>query len=405
MKCQLILALVSSVIASKCAKPAVRREVRDLSEFDLKQFIGAVNALHNEKDASGMSSYDNFTKTYIDNMRNLHQTPYFLPWHRAFLRNFERELHRVNPNVTLPYWDWSVDSQAPHTSPVLSPMFFGSTGNQAGDYCITDGPFSNWTMAYPTPHCLRRSFDEDAEVSPMPLPESIFLSLNEPKYSDFSQDMEIKQSYVHTTIGGYHGDLTKAFSPNDPLFYLHHTFIDMLWAKWQHMHPDATQFEGLSYHKGVSPSDKLAPFTATVAQTLDTRSKSLCYVYPEYPSLIFTRNVPDSVIDAIEKQSTKNPIIHGSYGNETLGSLASKAPTLPINTTDKSENFDYPSRHHSHARAVEPLPISYIRDNDMDLERVRSFEANEKTLVNYVNENPDFVSHASLQARINRYYV
>ena len=28
-------------------------------------------------------------------------------------------------------------------------------------------------------------------------------------------------------------------SPGDPVFYLHHCWIDLLWARWQGDHPDA----------------------------------------------------------------------------------------------------------------------------------------------------------------------
>jgi tyrosinase len=28
-------------------------------------------------------------------------------------------------------------------------------------------------------------------------------------------------------------------SPNDPVFWLHHAYVDKLWAEWQQRHPEA----------------------------------------------------------------------------------------------------------------------------------------------------------------------
>jgi hypothetical protein len=60
-------------------------------------------------------------------------------------------------------------------------------------------------------------------------------------------------------------------SPADPLFWLHHAFIDKIWADWQALHPGVNP---------SNPSEILQPLpimTRTVAQVLDTRA--LGYVY------------------------------------------------------------------------------------------------------------------------------
>jgi len=36
-----------------------------------------------------------------------HLSSLLLPWHREFISRFEKALQTVNPNVTLPYWDWT----------------------------------------------------------------------------------------------------------------------------------------------------------------------------------------------------------------------------------------------------------------------------------------------------------
>jgi hypothetical protein len=42
---------------------------------------------------------------------------------------------------------------------------------------------------------------------------------------------------VHRWIGG---DMLSMTSPNDPIFFLHHSNVDRIWAKWQLEHPDQT---------------------------------------------------------------------------------------------------------------------------------------------------------------------
>jgi tyrosinase len=39
--------------------------------------------------------------------QNAHGTPYFLPWHRAYLYFFERALQDEVPDATLAWWDWA----------------------------------------------------------------------------------------------------------------------------------------------------------------------------------------------------------------------------------------------------------------------------------------------------------
>ncbi|HFJ9281631.1 TPA: tyrosinase family protein [Bacillus cereus] len=40
----------------------------------------------------------------------IHQSAMFLPWHRQFTRHFKLELQKINPNLSIPYWDWTVDN-------------------------------------------------------------------------------------------------------------------------------------------------------------------------------------------------------------------------------------------------------------------------------------------------------
>jgi Common central domain of tyrosinase len=48
---------------------------------------------------------------------NAHGTPYFLPWHRAYLYFFERALRDRVERATLAWWDWRTGPQRPAQVP------------------------------------------------------------------------------------------------------------------------------------------------------------------------------------------------------------------------------------------------------------------------------------------------
>jgi tyrosinase len=48
---------------------------------------------------------------------NVHGTPYFLPWHRAYLYFFERALRYRVERAMLAWWDWRTGPQRPAQLP------------------------------------------------------------------------------------------------------------------------------------------------------------------------------------------------------------------------------------------------------------------------------------------------
>ena len=80
------------------------------------------------------------------------------------------------------------------------------------------------------------------------------------------------------------GDAT---SPNDPVFFLHHCYIDLLWEKWKKQHPTSDPYLPASGTPGYDLASKLvfnkagkpAPWAGSwkVKDTLDTTSLGYTY--------------------------------------------------------------------------------------------------------------------------------
>ncbi|MFD7556928.1 MULTISPECIES: tyrosinase family protein [unclassified Streptomyces] len=216
--------------------------------------------------------------------RVAHRAPSFLPWHRRFLLDFELHLQRVDPKVSLPYWDWTVDRSP--TSPLWAADFMGGI-TRARDGQVLDGPFAasagKWaiTVGVDSRQYLRRTLG--AGTPQLPTKDEVNSILSMPEYdvapfnsasNGFRNNLEGWRGInihnrVHMWVGG---QMTSAASPNDPVFWLHHAFIDMLWAEWQVRNPKSTYVPATPTANVVDLHAVMSPWTdVTPADMLDHR--------------------------------------------------------------------------------------------------------------------------------------
>ncbi|RKP27360.1 hypothetical protein SYNPS1DRAFT_12780, partial [Syncephalis pseudoplumigaleata] len=216
------------VDALTCERIQERRDILSLSESERTAFFKALRTFQSE---SRPFTYDTLAKIHDDYNAEVHGTARFLVWHRVFTRVLEYELQRIDPSVTIPYWDWSINSQAPHEHPIFSSTWAGGNGRPE-DGCVVDGWFADWRPAYPSPGCLMRKFRGAPGLNPFYPPEVLrYISDESKTYAAFNELLELSpHNVIHYTIGGHMG---MSFSPSDPLFFLHHSFVDLLWAQWQ----------------------------------------------------------------------------------------------------------------------------------------------------------------------------
>jgi hypothetical protein len=119
----------------------VRREIRTLSKEDLDNTLDAMYSLWNTPQETGQTKYGkNF-----NNIEVLHKLIYFssswrdgdhihegigyLPQHIKLLNMFESSIQSINQSLSLPYWDFTIDSSlglALEQSDIMTSTYFGS---------------------------------------------------------------------------------------------------------------------------------------------------------------------------------------------------------------------------------------------------------------------------------------
>ena len=99
----------------------VRRELRTLTESDADLFFATAKTIWDVDSEDGKIKYGNdfeniefFTSLHgelagAQDCDHIHDGMAFVPFHIAISMKFEKALQAINPQVTLPYWDYSID--------------------------------------------------------------------------------------------------------------------------------------------------------------------------------------------------------------------------------------------------------------------------------------------------------
>jgi tyrosinase len=202
----------------------VRKDANALTVSERSRFVSALAVLN----GAGTGGFTRFRDMHREASREeAHGLAGFLPWHRAYLLDFERALQAIDPRVTLPYWRF--DRPAPN---LFSRDFLG-VSNSAGVVQFSSvNPLQFWATDSQTGINRRPAFDT-AMGTPNILVEAATLRLGGPanQYVGFDDLEANPHGRAHTSFGGYIGSIDTA--ARDPLFFLLHANVDRLWGKWQ----------------------------------------------------------------------------------------------------------------------------------------------------------------------------
>ncbi|EGD75879.1 mantle protein 9 [Salpingoeca rosetta] len=253
--CQTCFCATDGTVSCQCV-PRPRREIRDMTPQEIAAFVDAVNALYE----SGM--WSTLAEMHLNAGPQAYGNPRFLPWHREFLSQVEMAMRDATGNcdLVIPYWDWTIDAMSPETSPVWN--IVGGDGRNM-DSCVMDGPFAHFSP------CIERSWDASWG---MPSFDDVAAALAQSNYEDMAAALEALHADPRMCVGG---TMVSHMAPYDPIFVMHHAYIDKLWEDWMTTLDNGHQFPQHMMHT------TLDPFPRTPADVLNSES-ALCvgYLHP-----------------------------------------------------------------------------------------------------------------------------
>ena len=308
----------------------IRKNIRSLTASERAAFI---NSLLTLKRRGGYDKYVHWHHQVMvptthpwepqdPNYRNgAHLGPAFLPWHREMLMQLEADLRAIDAQVALPYWDWTEDAEEPKKSPVWTDQWMGGDGSTSDHDRVQTGAFSHRNGSWPVP-----AYPENGETEPglkrrfgdlvgsLPTTEDVAMAMREGLYDTPPYDSgpytrgfrnrlegwitqrgdpQVKtpgsqlHNRVHLWIGG---NMLAMTSPEDPVFFLHHCYVDKIWADWQAQRaldnpqwaPHYTPMSGGPL--GHNFDDVLKPWTNKIKDVMDIQALGYEYA-PSTPSL------------------------------------------------------------------------------------------------------------------------
>jgi tyrosinase len=235
-----------------------------------KKYIRGFQRLATKQPGEELSLMQKYTLTHLNTTEfNKHGTAAFFPWHRKFLHELEtafRDLGGPFSCFSMPYWDW--------THPDAQELIINSgLGGDSLGLCMTgNSGFGEGDYEPYAGDCLVRDVQEDCYTFST-FEEIMDIIDSSHQYNEFWPRIESYPHGVpHVCIGGS-GQFGNYASPDDPIFYLHHCFIDYLWALWQ----DCNDYDfavGINMDKDVYYGDfdaemRMAPVPVTGSSTAE----------------------------------------------------------------------------------------------------------------------------------------
>ncbi|KAH3771304.1 hypothetical protein DPMN_172618 [Dreissena polymorpha] len=207
----------------------VRRDIRVLSVTERHKLFRAFNVLYK----TGVLA--RFGRLHGIQTLRKHSGASFLPWHRVFTAAVEEKLREIDPEVSLPYWDFTMDTYLPLPSESImwSSCFVGN-----GNGTVLEGPFRNMYGGLNT--LIERDIAQNGTrlINKDDIDKLMGLCFyanittgNDPNYHQKVNNLEVLHDGVHDWVGG---DMSYGeYASYDPVFFMIHAFIDYIWEQFR----------------------------------------------------------------------------------------------------------------------------------------------------------------------------
>lgn len=241
----------------------IRREVRSLTDDTLQWYAKAVWVMKQRQPTDPTSWW------YQAGMHGSHEAPkelfngckhgswYFVAWHRMYVYYFERIVRAaMGPagpkDWALPYWNYGRNGEY-----ASIPDAFRSPTEQSGN----ENPL--YVEERRRPSGGRPGINEGAILPPQITTDAVAMGRpqfvgtaefgggeappNEQFWNQTGRLEQTPHNDVHVSVGGPGGWMTDPDeAAKDPIFWLHHSNIDRIWAEWNANHSDPAQAEWLN---------------------------------------------------------------------------------------------------------------------------------------------------------------
>jgi tyrosinase len=204
----------------------IRTDHREMTPGQKTAYLNAVNEIRHIIDMAAFHA-TNFNTPIHSTNSGTGNGKQFLSWHRVHQLEMEemlREAGTINAEyITIPYWDW-------RTERTVSGITWDDAGFLAlsglhPDLQLTRS-LSSVTLASTTDVNNLIALTGSLYSATTPTPDNSDVTTS----SFFSKRLEGWHNLGHVFVGGTMGG---ANSPRDPVFFLHHGFVDKLWQDWE----------------------------------------------------------------------------------------------------------------------------------------------------------------------------
>jgi len=275
-----------------CCAKRCRKAWNTLSQTERNKYIYGFKQLADQGVIQELSS------THRISAQHGQSNSYFLPWHRVFTQLLEDAIRGLGDDYkcfAMPYWDWSSEATPKEVYDGAELMIMNSgLGIDSNGECQNSGcPFDQGSYESESPShydnegtkCMIRDLDYTSGHTGFgycwfETPDELLGIIGDSSdYGIFSGELHNDpHAYPHICVGGNMGTF---YSPDDPIFYLHHTFIDYIWALWQDCH----DYEGVlastsAFNGELSGTMYYTPYTSdtyTPADVLDIAASDIIY--------------------------------------------------------------------------------------------------------------------------------
>jgi len=276
--------------AATCSNLRVRVEWDSYPDSSKQNFVDSIKCLMGRAPSgqypASKSRYEDLVALHQGLTPNVHGNSKFLLWHRYLTWTFEDILRsECGLAQPMPWFDETRYAGRFEQSSIFSSRWLGSIA--VGGNCVTDGQFANLAInigpgSGNQRHCLSRNNDG----SQTQYCNSDYVNQCN-AYGDYAGMASCAETgphaWGHNGIGSVMQD-TYA-SPADPIFWLHHAFVDRNFRIWQNANPGVrtTSVNGNDAFGRALTLDTIVNVQGlrpdiTIRDILDTTSK-LCYKY------------------------------------------------------------------------------------------------------------------------------